>query len=80
MMVVDRIWGHCRRDWGYEVRVDYIDADGSIHHQTMCFQKEPTSIEITNEIDEFKQKTTASKQETILGIEVINEDGSITKF
>lgn len=79
-MIVERIWGQCQREWGYEVRVDYTDTDGSMHHQVISFKTEPTSIEITNEIDAFKQRIAASKQELLQGIEVVNEGGSITKF
>lgn len=43
-------WGHVQRDWGYEVRVDFTGADGTIANEVLTFSVEPSSQELEAEI------------------------------
>lgn len=40
-LTVLAVWGHTPRPWGYEVRVDFVDAAGAIHNEVLTFAKEP---------------------------------------
>ena len=34
-------WGHTLRPWGYEVRADYVDDDGTIYNEVLTWPTEP---------------------------------------
>jgi len=54
-MKVKCIWGKVMREWGYEIRVDFEDKDGSIYNECLIFSNEPTEEELNNEIERRKQ-------------------------
>jgi len=54
-MKVKCIWGRVMREWGYEVRVDFEDEDGSIYNECLVFPNEPTEEELNDEIERRKQ-------------------------
>jgi hypothetical protein len=40
-------WGHVSRPWGFEVRVDFVDAaTGIIYNEVVTFPKEPDEKEL----------------------------------
>jgi hypothetical protein len=34
-------WGHVERPWGYEVRANFVDANGRIYNECYTFPKAP---------------------------------------
>lgn len=46
-------WGMVQRDWGWEVRVDFINNDtGEIYNEVLTFPTEPTQADIDKAITE----------------------------
>ena len=72
-------WGYCQREWGYEARVDIVDA-GIINHFTFTFSNEPNRMAIDAEISNAMEKLTKAKESPPITQEVTNEDGSVTSY
>ena len=80
-MTINKIWGHCQREWGYEVRVDFVDEYGSVFNECISFPSLPSQAEIDAKIEETRQRLIAQMQpipEQLFGYEVKNEDGTTT--
>lgn len=48
-------WGEVKREWGYEVRVDFL-TDSRIYHECFLFQEKPSSEALAAEIEKAKQQ------------------------
>lgn len=74
-----KTWGRTQREWGYEIRVDFVDSvTGQVRNETLTFESEPTAAELGAVI-----AAKADKLTTIVAaqsIEVVNEDGTKNSY
>ena len=71
-------WGHTVRPWGYEVRVDFTDADtGRIYNEVMTFPSEPVQASIDAEVLVAKAKAELVAYPPAQ-YEITNNDGMVT--
>jgi len=54
-MNILNIWGHTKREWGFEIRVDFIDADGVIYNEVMTFEKDPDEETLNKRIGTLQE-------------------------
>ena len=72
-LVIKSVWGHILRPWGYEVRVDFVDVDDSIHNEVLTFKTKPSQSEL-----EFAVMSLMSKLELTIAAAKVTEQSKIT--
>jgi hypothetical protein len=77
-IILESVWGHTERPWGYEVRVDYVDSDtGRIVNEVLTWDSQvaPAQSVIDAAVEERRLKVVVMIQPEY---KITNQDGTVT--